>query len=158
MVIIKRIKVCCSLAGTLFRVFFQLLYGAWRISKLSDPMVSIFGGTHLKDTDFYFKKAHSLGEQLVAHDISVVTGGGPGLMQAVSCAVYESHGKSKSIGIGVRDLKEQRNPCVQEYFELDQFFARKWLLTRYSMAFIVFPGGFGTVDELAEVLTLIQTK
>jgi uncharacterized protein (TIGR00730 family) len=63
----------------------------------------------------------------------------------------------KSIGIGVRGL-EPKNPCVEEYFELDYFFARKWLLTQYSSGFIVFPGGFGTLDELAEVLTLLQTK
>ena len=63
------------------------------------------------------------------------------------------------MGIGVRDLIEEGpNHCVHEYFELDYFFARKWLLTRYSVAFVIFPGGFGTIDELAEVLTLIQTK
>jgi len=64
----------------------------------------------------------------------------------------------KSIGIGVKELGEGKNPCVQEYFELDYFFARKWLMTRHSQAFVIFPGGFGTMDELAEILTLVQTK
>jgi uncharacterized protein (TIGR00730 family) len=63
----------------------------------------------------------------------------------------------RSIGIGVRGLQEDKNVYVQEYFELDYFFARKWLLTQHSDAFIVFPGGFGTLDEFAGVLTLMQT-
>ena len=62
-----------------------------------------------------------------------------------------------SIGISVRGL-EDKNPCVQEYFKMDYFFARKWLLTQYSSGFVVFPGGFGTLDELSEVLTLLQTN
>ena len=63
----------------------------------------------------------------------------------------------RSMGIGVKGL-EGPNPCVQEYFELDYFFARKYLMTRSSVGFVVFPGGFGTLDELAEILTLLQTK
>ena len=62
------------------------------------------------------------------------------------------------MGIGVTDLGEKPNKCVQKYLELKYFFARKWLLTRFSTAFIVFPGGYGTLDEMAEVLTLIQLK
>ena len=61
------------------------------------------------------------------------------------------------MGISVRDIHEVRNPCVQEFIELDYFYARKWLLTRYAAGFVFFPGGFGTLDELGEVLNLMQT-
>ncbi len=144
----------------MFRVVFQLVYGFWRISKLEQPIVSIFGSARLAQDQIYFKQAHDLAQRFIAHDISVLAGGGPGIMEAVTCGavVHDGTGKGKSIGIGVRGLGEKRSLCVQEYFELDYFFARKWLLTQYSSAFIVFPGGFGTLDELAEVLTLIQTK
>ncbi len=155
----KRLGLCFSLGFKLIRVFFQLVYGAWKVSKLPYPIVSIFGGSRLPQYDVYAKQADQVGQWLVEHDISVLTGGGPGIMEAASCgAIRTNGGKGKSMGIGVRDLGEGKNPCVEEYFQLDYFFARKWLLTRYSVGFIVFPGGFGTMDELSEVLTLIQTK
>ena len=79
-------------------------------------------------------------------------------MEAASCAVLPiSKNRGKSIGIGVQTLNQLVNPCVGEYFELKYFFARKWLLTRFSNAYIVFPGGFGTFDEMFEIITLIQT-
>lgn len=155
----SRFLSCCGLFFKLFRVWMQLIYGAWKVFSLPKPIVSIFGGARLPETDIYFKQAHELASMLVQHNISVLTGGGPGVMQAANCgAVASKKAKGKSMGIGVTDLGEGKNVCVQEYFVLDYFFARKWLLTRYSAAFVVFPGGFGTMDELAEVLTLIQTK
>ncbi len=138
--------------------FFQILYGAWKISGSGGPYVSIFGGARFAQDDPYAHKAHALAGMLVDANISVLTGGGPGIMEAASCGAVNPKSTAKSIGISVKDLGEGRNPCVQIYFELDHFFARKWLLTRYSSAFVVFPGGFGTLDEMAEVLTLIQTK
>lgn len=153
-----RFGMCCTLFFRLARVFFQMLYGAWRVSRVPVPIVSIFGGARFKLDDPYAKQAHQLAKKLVEADISVLTGGGPGIMEAASCGAIPVKGSGRSLGIGVTDLREAKNPCVQEYFELDYFFARKWLLTHYSMAFVVFPGGFGTLDELAEVLTLMQTK
>ena len=127
--------------------------------RLPAPRVSIFGGARLKTDDAYFKQASEVADRLVDAGISVLTGGGPGVMQAASCGAFQSaEAKGKSMGISVKDLGEGKNPCTHEYLELDYFFARKWLLTRYSVGFVVFPGGFGTLDELAEVLTLIQTK
>jgi len=155
----KRISFCTRYSLDLFQVFFQLFYGIWKISSIPQPMISIFGGARLQKDDHYFKQAQQLAQQLVETDISVLTGGGSGIMEAANCgAVPKNGGKGKSVGIGVQDLGEGKNPCVQEYFDLKFFFARKWLLTRYSSAFIVFPGGFGTMDELSEVITLIQTK
>ncbi len=155
----QRIGLCLKLWLKLTRVFFQLIYGAWRVSTLPQPIVSIFGGARLPQHDIYAKQADQIGRWLVENNISVLTGGGPGIMEAANCgAIKTNGGTGKSMGIGVKDLGEGKNPCVQEYFVLDYFWARKWLLTRYSVAFVVFPGGFGTLDELAEVLTLIQTK
>lgn len=157
---LKRILSLGSLFFHMTRVVFQLLYGFWRISKLEQPIVSIFGSARLAQDEIYFKQAHELAQRFIINDISVLAGGGPGIMEAVTCGavVHDGTKKGRSIGIGVRGLDEKRSLCVQEYFELDYFFARKWLLTQYSSAFIVFPGGFGTLDEVSEVLTLIQTK
>jgi len=156
----NRLRECGGIFYPLFKVLMQVVYGAWHLSKLQKPFVSIFGGARLSQESVYAQQANELAQRLVEHDISVLTGGGPGVMHAANCGAFTptNGGKGKSVGIGVKDLGEGRNPCVQEYFELDYFFARKWLLTRYSVAFIVFPGGFGTMDELSEVLTLLQTS
>ncbi len=160
MKLLKRFMMCGSLAFKFFHVFAQLIYGVWRISKLSHPIVSIFGSAKMLQKDTYAHEANQIASWLVEKEISVLTGGGPGIMEAANCGAIASRHKKEvhSIGIGVRGLNEPKNMCVEEYFELDYFFARKWLLIQYSMAFIVFPGGFGTVDELSEVLTLIQTR
>lgn len=155
----QRLWVCASLFFKLMRVWVQLLYGAWKVSSLPKPIVSIFGGSRLRQDNIYATQAVQMAQWLIEHNISVLTGGGRGIMEAASYgALHNNGGKGRSMGIGVRDLGEKvRNPYVKEYFMLDYFFARKWLLTRYSVAFIVFPGGFGTLDELSEVLTLILT-
>jgi uncharacterized protein (TIGR00730 family) len=155
----QRIKLTTYDAFKLAHVFGQLVYGMWRISKIPQPIVTIFGGSRFPTANFYFQQAHQVAQQLVNEDISVLTGGGPGIMQAASCDItLPPTGKGKIIGIGVKDLQDEPNMCAQEYFELDYFFARKWLLINYSKAFIIFPGGYGTLDELFELLTLIQTK
>jgi len=142
-------------------VYRQTLYGIWKITAVPVPRVTIFGSARLEQDDPYAKQAHELGGKFIEEGISVLTGGGSGIMEAASCgALQKNNGELEAIsmGIGVKELGEGKNPCVQEYIELDYFFARKYLLTRSSIAFIVFPGGFGTVDEMGEVLTLIQTK
>ncbi len=152
-----RLWLCMSLGFKLMRVSYQIVYGFWRLSKLPQPLVSIFGGARLSLKDPYAEQAHKIAEILSTAQISVVTGGGTGIMEAASCGAGDSKkGKGRAIGITVKGLGEE-NLCVQDHFQLDYFFARKWLMTRYSSAFIIFPGGFGTLDELAEVLTLIQT-
>lgn len=156
----NRIAMCAGVFYRHFKVLWQVVYGSWHLSKLQKPFVSIFGGSRLAQESPYAMRANDLARRLVEHNVSVLTGGGPGVMMAANCgAVKPSNGgKGRSVGIGVKDLGEGKNPCVQEYFQLDYFFARKWLLTRFSSAFVVFPGGFGTMDELSEVLTLIQTR
>lgn len=158
--ILQRIRMCASLAYRFVHVFSQIIYGVWRVSKLPHPIVSIFGSAKVTQVDKYAQEANLIASLLVEDGVSVLTGGGPGIMEAANCGAIspKRKGSVKSIGIGVRGLNEPKNLCVEEYFELDYFFARKWLLTQYSSGFIVFPGGFGTLDELSEVLTLIQTK
>lgn len=158
--VLKRLWTCCLLGFRFLRVFLQIIYGVWRVSKLTQPAVSIFGSAKVAQNDKYAQEANQIAVWLGQEGISVLTGGGPGIMEAANCGGVKKGRKSdvKSIGIGVHGLNEPKNVCVEEYFELDYFFARKWLLTQYSSGFIVFPGGFGTLDELAEVLTLIQTK
>jgi uncharacterized protein (TIGR00730 family) len=155
-----RIKECLGILYGSNLVMFQVVYGAWRLSRVPRPFVSIFGGARLSQESPYAMKANRLAQRLVEENVTVLTGGGPGVMHAANCGaiIPKNNGKGKSIGIGVSDLGEGVNPCVQEYFELKYFFARKWLLTRYASAFVVFPGGFGTMDELSEVLTLFQTR
>jgi uncharacterized protein (TIGR00730 family) len=147
------------MAYHLLKVFMQMIYGAWRVSKLSHPIVTIFGSAQLGQDTTYAHEAYKLAGMFVERDISVLTGGGPGIMEAANCGALAKRGKHyvASIGIGVRTLNEGKNPCVSEYFELDYFFARKYLLTHFSIAFVIFPGGFGTMDELFEILTLVQT-
>ena len=157
---LRRIGMCCALAWKFLRVFIQIICGAWRVAKLPHPIVSIFGSSRTAKTDQYAHEANKVAALLVEQGVSVLTGGGPGIMEAANCGAVLKGGdqtKITSIGINVAGL-EPKNPCVQEYFEMDYFFARKWLLTQYSSGFVVFPGGFGTLDELSEVLTLIMTN
>ena len=159
MIFLSRLKRFAVLFGHLLHTTFQMLYGGWRITKLPQPIVSIFGSSRLKQYTPYTKKAHELGRRFMENGVSILTGGGPGIMEAAICGLkVTGPGKGKSMGIGVRGLDEGWNICAQDYFELEYFFARKWLLIQFSMGFVIFPGGFGTLDELAEVLTLIQTK
>ncbi len=134
------------------------MYGAFRIGAIKPPIVSIFGGAHLPDDDPFAVLAQQVSSRLVSKNISVITGGGSGIMRAASCIVPLQEKKAKVLGIGVKSLKEERNECVEQFFLLDFLFARKWLMIRSASAFIVFPGGFGTLDELMEVVTLMYTK
>lgn len=150
-----------GLIGHLFLDFFRLIGGVWKLSKLNPPVVSIFGGAKLGQDHPYAVKARLLAEKLIEHDISVITGGGPGIMEAANCGAskVKSDTGARSIGITVSSLiREGNNPCTDEMIVTQYFFSRKWLLIRYSNAFTVFPGGFGTLDELFQILTLMQTN
>lgn len=154
-------KAYLKLTIHLFKVFWQLLRGIWCLSYLPSAPVTIFGGTHLAPDSIYLKKAHILARMLSQHSIPVLTGGGPGIMEAANCGAENKDKKVIStIGIGVKGLSEIEgfNKCAKTIIVMDYFFSRKWLLTSYSSGFAVFPGGFGTLDELTELLTLIKTK
>jgi len=126
----------------LLHVNFQMLRGSYRIFALPGPIVTIFGGSRFGQDIVYAKKAHDLAHRFAEGGISVLTGGGSGIMQAASCgARIHQCEKGKTLGIGVTTLHEPKNECLSDYFQVDYFYARKWLLTQYSSAFVVFPGG-----------------
>lgn len=141
-------------------ITFQLFYGLWYLSKLKEPIVTIFGGSRLAQDDPYAQITSNISHDLVEAGFSVLTGGGPGVMQAANCGAILHKGKGlRSMGVSVEGLDdEESNVCVEKLIVMRNFPSRKWLLTRYSAGFVVMPGGFGTLDEMAEVITLIQTK
>jgi uncharacterized protein (TIGR00730 family) len=147
-----------------FRLFmvesFKMMYGAWKIGKLPKPRVTFFGGSKIQRDSMYAYKAMELARMLVERDISVLTGGGPGIMAAANCSIVSTKGAKRTMGVQVRGLSEidEKKDCFFELVTMNYFYSRKWLLTNYSVAFVIFPGGFGTLEELAEVSTLIQTK
>src|SRR5438105_2795520 len=106
--IFKRIRMSCALSWKFLRVFFQIIYGAWRVSKLPHPIITIFGSSKLPQADQYSYQANQIATWLAEQGVSVVTGGGPGIMEAANCGIFRTkHRKAvKSIGIGVRGLNE----------------------------------------------------
>jgi len=118
--------------------------------------VTVFGSARIKSADPLYNDAYELGKSLSNIGYNVFTGGGPGIMSAANKGAYE--GKSKSIGLNIVLPQEQSsNPYLDENITFDYFFSRKVMLVKYSSACVYFPGGYGTADELMEVLTLMQT-
>ncbi len=121
------------------------------------PAVTIFGSARTKTDDKYYKLCHEVAKKLAEKRISVITGGGPGIMEAGNKGAFDAGWHS--IGLNIELPHEQKpNPFQTKELSFRYFFIRKVMFLRWSSAFIVFPGGFGTLDELFEVLTLIQTK
>ena len=121
--------------------------------------VTIFGSSRFKEGSFYYKKAQELGKRLSDSGCNVITGGSSGIMEASNRGAKESS-KSKSIGIHIDNLpnEENKNIYLDKELELHYFFSRKVALINYSKAYIILPGGFGTLDEFFEVLNLVRTK
>ena len=119
--------------------------------------VTVFGSARTKEDDYYYQKARELGSKLAKNGQLVITGGGKGIMEAANRGAFESNGQS--IGFNIQLPFEQvENPYTTDSLEFNYFFARKVMLTFAAKCYVGFPGGFGTLDELAEVLTLIQTN
>ncbi len=156
----KSIKMWGAATATLFRLWFDLLYGMYRVSRLNHAPVTIFGGSRLQKNSKYMVMARQLAHKLAKNNVPVLTGGGPGIMEAASCGATSTHAKVvTTIGINVKGLDQPPGGtvCQRNVIEMNNFGARKWLLIHYSIGFAVFPGGFGTLNELTELLTLIQT-
>jgi len=145
-----------SLHWRVFRIIAEFIDG-WQFLADFKKTVTFFGSARFKEGDRWYEEARKLGKMLAEEGYGVVTGGGPGIMQAGNQGAME--GKGDSIGINIKLPAEQRiNPYVQKSAAFHYFFVRKLMLSYAARAYVFFPGGLGTLDEAFEILTLIQTK
>ena len=137
------------------RVFAEFVRGFRRLGRLG-PCVTVFGSARFQPEHAYYELAREAGRRLAQQGFAVMTGGGPGIMEAANRGAREAGGLS--VGCNIKLPREQKpNPYLDRFVELDHFFVRKVMLVRHSRAFVLMPGGFGTLDEMFETLTLIQT-
>ena len=137
------------------RVFFEFIRG-FRALHFLGPCVTVFGSARFPETHPYYELGRRVGACLARHGFTVITGGGPGIMEAANRGAKEAGGRS--IGCNIELPQEQRpNPYLDRWVTFKHFFVRKVMLVKYSYAFIAMPGGFGTLDEVMEAATLIQT-
>ncbi|MDK3161926.1 TIGR00730 family Rossman fold protein [Kamptonema cortianum] len=140
-----------------FRITAEFVVSFQKMAKLG-PAVSIFGSARTKPTNPYYKDAQALARKFAANQIAVITGGGPGIMEAANRGAASVKG-GVSVGLNIELPHEQEPNRYMNYpVDFHYFFVRKICFVKYSMAFVVFPGGFGTMDEAFELLTLVQTK
>src|SRR5688572_1525307 len=128
---------------------------AFRTFENAGPAVTVFGSARFKQTHPYYKLARAVGAELAKAGFATMTGGGPGIMEAANRGAHETAGKSYGLNI-ILPHEQSENPYVDCSLEFRYFFTRKVCLVKYSCAFIVMPGGLGTLDELFEAATLIQ--
>lgn len=141
-----------------FRIISEFVDGFETMTHIG-PSVSIFGSTRLKETDPYYKLTVELAQKLTKKGFAIITGGGPGIMEAANKGAQLAQGTSCGLCIEL-PLEEGPNPYIDKRYNLGfrYFFVRKVMFVRYARGFVVMPGGLGTLDELFEALTLIQTK
>ncbi|MGB9711363.1 MAG: TIGR00730 family Rossman fold protein [Thermodesulfovibrio sp.] len=138
-----------------FRIQSELVEGFETLHGIG-PAVSIFGSSRLTEESFYYQEAFKTAKLLSQAGFSIITGGGPGIMEAANKGA--KLGKGKSIGLNIELPHEQYpNKYLDISLNFRYFFVRKLMFIKYSIGFIIFPGGFGTLDELFEALTLVQT-
>ncbi len=142
-------------AWRLFRILAEFVEGFDNMSNVP-PAVTFFGSSRAVEGEFAYDTARELAKKLAAEGCAIVTGGGPGVMEAANRGARE--GKGLSIGLNIDIPYEQRpNNYIDKLITFRYFFVRKVIFVKYSMAFVILPGGFGTMDELFEALTLMQT-
>lgn len=141
---------------SLLSIGFEFIHG-FRKLHFVKPCITVFGSARFKEDNLYYQQARVLAQLIAKKGFTIMTGGGPGIMEAANRGAKDVSGKS--IGCNIELPKEQQpNPYLDFNITMDHFYVRKVLLLKYSYAFVVFPGGFGTIDELFETLTLIQNK
>ncbi|MCU0455276.1 MAG: TIGR00730 family Rossman fold protein [Bacteroidales bacterium] len=141
-----------------FKIISELVEGFEKLSRIG-PCVSVFGSARTHHNDKYYRLAEEIAFELTRNGYGVITGGGPGIMEAANKGA--ARGKGKSVGINIDLPFEQKpNPFIDadKLITFDHFFVRKVMFMKYAQGFIVLPGGFGTFDELFEAITLIQTR
>ncbi|MFI5187010.1 MAG: TIGR00730 family Rossman fold protein [Chitinophagales bacterium] len=142
--------------GFAWKVFKEFIKG-FRTLHFVGPCITVFGSARFKENEFFYEKAKEFGKRIADIGFTTMTGGGPGIMEAANRGAFENGGSS--VGCNIRLPFEQKaNPYVQTSITFEHFFVRKTMLVKYSFAFIIMPGGFGTMDEFFETITLVQTK
>ena len=137
------------------RISFEFIGGLWALRNIG-PAVTVFGSARFSEGTPYYALARRMGQSLAEAGITVITGGGPGIMEAANRGAYEAGGKSIGCNI-ILPQEEGPNPYLDQVITFYYFFVRKVMLVKYSYAFIIMPGGLGTLDEMTEAMTLIQT-
>ena len=142
----------------IFKIMSEFVEGYERMSKIG-PCVSIFGSARTKPDNKYYQNAVDIADRLAKLGYGVITGGGPGIMEAGNKGAFDAGGKSVGLNIDL-PFEQNHNPYIDaaHNLEFDYFFVRKVIFVKYSQAFVIMPGGLGTLDEMFEALTLIQTK
>jgi uncharacterized protein (TIGR00730 family) len=138
------------------RIFLEFVQG-YAALDFDAPCVTVFGSARFKEDHPYYKMARALGKRLAKEGFVVMTGGGPGIMEAANRGAKEGGGLSIGCNI-ILPNEQEPNPYVDKFVEFEHFFVRKVMLVKYSSAFVVMPGGFGTLDEAFEALTLVQCE
>jgi len=141
----------------LFKIMSEFVDGFDGLSEINAPAVSIFGSARTKPEDKYYQLAEQIARGLAAAGYAIITGGGPGIMEAANKGAAEADGVSVGLNINL-PFEQEPNPYANLPLSFKYFFVRKVMFIKYAMAFIGMPGGFGTLDELFEALTLIQTR
>jgi len=142
----------------IFKIMGEFVNGFERMSRIG-PCVSIFGSARTKPDHKYYKLATEVAEKIVENGYGVITGGGPGIMEAGNRGAHLAGGTSVGLNIDL-PFEQHDNPYIDpdKSLDFDYFFVRKVMFVKYSQGFVVMPGGFGTLDELFEAITLIQTN
>ena len=143
---------------SIFKIMSEFVEGFDRMSKIG-PCVSIFGSARTPEENPHYQLGVNLAEQLSKRGYGIISGGGPGIMEAANRGAQKGVGPSVGLNIDL-PFEQSHNPYIDpaHNLEFDYFFVRKVIFVKYSQAFVALPGGFGTLDELFEALTLIQTK
>ncbi len=137
-------------------VFLEFIKG-FRALHFVGPCVTVFGSARFKEDHIYYQQARELSGEIAKLGFTILTGGGPGIMEAANRGAREVGGRSVGCNI-VLPVEQNPNPYLDKWVNMKFFFVRKVLLVKYSYAFVVMPGGFGTLDEFFEAITLVQTK
>lgn len=139
----------------MFRILAEFVDG-FEVMASIGPAVSVFGSARTSSDDPSYEQARACGRLIVERDLAVITGGGPGIMEAANRGAYEAGGKSVGLNISL-PMEQDPNPYQTHELAFRYFFVRKVMFIKYACGFIIFPGGYGTMDEFFEALTLIQT-
>ena len=149
-----------SVAGDswrMFRIMSEFVDGFDGMSSIDIPAVTIYGSARTQPDDKYYILAEQIAAELARNGYGVVTGGGPGIMEAANKGAQKADGLSVGLNINL-PFEQEPNPYANQALNFKYFFVRKVMFIKYAMTFICMPGGFGTLDELFEALTLIQTR